>query len=590
MPGWSWAWHAELEPFPAAVLAARHPGSLNLGDVLAADFDDRAKALGPVDVLVGGPPCQAFSIAGNRNSLSDPRGNLSLRWAQIIHAIGPVFAVTENVPGWLNTPDDAFGHFLGALVGADGPLPAPGGSGWPRAGMVAGPLARACWRVLDAQYFDLAQRRERVFIVSSARDWADPSQILFESAGVRRDTPSRGEARERPARPLSAGSPRGSGYRNDADTAENLIAWGIGPDAVDRSGEGAAGNAAERSGLNIVEQMQPALRAPPNNSVAVAYGGNDTRGPIEVSTALNAHGGPHGRLDFESETFVAQEPVAYQCQGSNVGEAGTLRGGNGHLTGGVPFVATAYRTSGNCGAWDTGDRTDALTTSTDPNSHIVAFSSKDSGQDAASDLAPTLRAMPHDGSHANGGGQLAVAFAENSRAEVRLEGGDGQTVASLKTGGGKPGQSYPAVFLHANKGRPDGRKSAHEPMVSVKDVVPTLATDGHAGSAVWQGGSQQDQFVRPDGVVPTLAHSSNSHGGHYQPKVMSAAIRRLLPVECERLMGLPDFYTDITFRGRPAADGSRYRSLGNSMAVPVLTWLLTRIEAQLSASAEGAAA
>jgi DNA (cytosine-5)-methyltransferase 1 len=159
-PWIDWLWSAEIEAFPTAALAERHPESLNLGDVLANNFLDRAAALGPVSVLVGGPPCQAFSVAGLRQSLSDARGNLSLRWVQIIHAIGPVCSLTENVPGWLSTDDNAFGCFLGALVGSDDALCSPlDGGRWPRAGMVAGPRARAAWRVLDAQYFGVARRR-----------------------------------------------------------------------------------------------------------------------------------------------------------------------------------------------------------------------------------------------------------------------------------------------------------------------------------------------------------------------------------------------------------------------------------------------
>ena len=131
----------------------------------------------------------------------------------------------------------------------------------------------------------------------------------------------------------------------------------------------------------------------------------------------------------------------------------------------------------------------------------------------------------------------------------------------------------------------------------------------------WQGGSQQDQVLTPDEVVPCLAHASNAHGGHYQPKVACAfsenqradvyesdtaqslnkgggkpgqgypairqnmQVRRLTPRECERLQGFPDDYTLVPHRGKPAADGPRYRALGNSMAVPVMRWIGERIAA-----------
>lgn len=96
----SWQWLAEFDKSPARILAARFPDVPNLGDVTAADFIERAKALGPLDLLVGGPPCQAFSFAGLRQSLADDRGNLSLRFVEIAHAIRPRNLLVENVPGW----------------------------------------------------------------------------------------------------------------------------------------------------------------------------------------------------------------------------------------------------------------------------------------------------------------------------------------------------------------------------------------------------------------------------------------------------------------------------------------------------------
>lgn len=155
----------------------------------------------------------------------------------------------------------------------------------------------------------------------------------------------------------------------------------------------------------------------------------------------------------------------------------------------------------------------------------VAFSCKDYGGDSMDDCAPTLRAGMFDKSYANGGVMPAVAFAENSRAELRLEGGDGLVVGSLKTGGGKPGQSFPAIAFDARQ------------------------------SDVCQYGEQAGTLDTDPGSIGVLAN---------------VAVRRLTPRECERLQGFPDDYTAIRYRGKPAADGPRYRALGNSMAVPVM--------------------
>lgn len=191
MPWVDWKWCAEIEPFPCSVIAERHPGIRNLGDIMAADFTERAT---PIDLLVAGTPCQAFSVAGLRKSLSDGRGNLTLRFMEVVHVLRPRITLWENVPGVLSTDDNAFGCFLAGLVGADEAITPP--TGWESAGVVSGPLGTAAWRILDAQYFGLAQRRARLFLVFCFGDSADPAEILFEFESMRRDSPPCREAGE----------------------------------------------------------------------------------------------------------------------------------------------------------------------------------------------------------------------------------------------------------------------------------------------------------------------------------------------------------------------------------------------------------
>lgn len=194
--GWSAAWFAEIEAFPSAVLAHHFPHVLNIGDMTTLPYMISSGLLEAPDVLVGGTPCQAFSVAGNRKSLDDDRGQLSLEYCRIADAIDgvkdePCIAVWENVPGVLNTKDNAFGCFLGELSGAGEQL-FPTGKRWANAGCVFGPKRSVAWRVLDAQYFGVAQRRKRVFVVASARKDFNPPEVLFEFCGVRRDSaPSR---------------------------------------------------------------------------------------------------------------------------------------------------------------------------------------------------------------------------------------------------------------------------------------------------------------------------------------------------------------------------------------------------------------
>jgi DNA (cytosine-5)-methyltransferase 1 len=194
--GWSASWLAEIEPFPSAVLAHHYPDVPNLGDMTQLPEKILSGEIEAPDIFCGGTPCQAFSIAGNRNSLDDARGNLSLTFCEIANAIDsvrntPAIIFWENVPGVLNTKDNAFGCFLAGLAGEDGELK-PSGKKWTNAGCVFGPKRTVAWRVLDAQYFGLGQRRKRVFVVASARDGFNPAEVLFEFDGLRRDTaPSR---------------------------------------------------------------------------------------------------------------------------------------------------------------------------------------------------------------------------------------------------------------------------------------------------------------------------------------------------------------------------------------------------------------
>ena len=168
-------WLSEIDKFPSAVLMHHYPSVPNLGDMTALPGMILNRVVPAPDVLVGGTPCQAFSVAGARRSLDDHRGNLTLALVHILEEIDrvrrlerkpPCTLVWENVPGVLNTKDNAFGHFLGGLVGSDRALEPPG-ERWTNSGMVCG-QREVVWRVLDAQYFGVAQRRRRVFLVAGA--------------------------------------------------------------------------------------------------------------------------------------------------------------------------------------------------------------------------------------------------------------------------------------------------------------------------------------------------------------------------------------------------------------------------------------
>ncbi|HHF5826724.1 TPA: DNA cytosine methyltransferase [Haemophilus influenzae] len=195
-------WFSEIEPFPCAVLAYHYPNIPNLGDMTTLPEKILNREIPAPDVLVGGTPCQAFSVAGLRNSLDDERGNLTLTLIHILEAIDyvryqdgkqPCVLLWENVPGVLSTKDNAFGHLLAGLVQEREPLQ-PTGAKWSNAGYVHSSRTIA-WRILDAQYFGLAQRRKRVFLMASARE-RSVAQILFERKSLQGYSQSCGKTQQ----------------------------------------------------------------------------------------------------------------------------------------------------------------------------------------------------------------------------------------------------------------------------------------------------------------------------------------------------------------------------------------------------------
>lgn len=188
--------------FAAKKYASISGGSVvNFGDVTAITDDD-LRALGRVDVLEGGSPCQAFSISGLRKGLEDDRGNLTLAFADLALRMreinGLKFVIWENVKGVLSDKTNGFGCLLGALAGGRNgdPLVAPG-SGWTNAGHVlsrdddGNPDVSICWRTLDSQFFEVPQRRERVFLVASFDGDVDAGSVFAEQDCENRDTASR---------------------------------------------------------------------------------------------------------------------------------------------------------------------------------------------------------------------------------------------------------------------------------------------------------------------------------------------------------------------------------------------------------------
>jgi len=197
--GWHAAFFAEIEPFPSAVLAHHYPTTPNYGDMTRyRDWPDAT-----LDLLVGGTPCQSFSVAGLRKGLADPRGNLALVFLGILDRVRPRWVVWENVPGVLSSNG---GRDVGAFLGGLAEL----GYGW-------------AYRVLDARYFGVPQRRRRVFVVGHLGDWRRAAAVLFERQSLSGHPAPGRTAREGTAPTLAARVRGGGGLGTDAECDGALV-------------------------------------------------------------------------------------------------------------------------------------------------------------------------------------------------------------------------------------------------------------------------------------------------------------------------------------------------------------------------------
>jgi DNA (cytosine-5)-methyltransferase 1 len=481
--GWTPAWFAEIDPFARAVLAHRFPEVCNLGDFTSIRGHWlRRIGAAPIELLVAGTPCQAFSVAGQRLGLDDPRGNLTLEFLRLAKRLRPRWIVWENVPGVLSIDGGrTFGTVLGTLVEL--------GYG-------------IAYRILDAQFFGVPQRRRRVFVIGHLGRWQAAAAVLFERESLCRNLATRRKTRQGVAA---------------------LTSLGVGTCGADDT------------------QAQ--------SGHLIAFGGNNTSGPIDVATACNAHGGA-GRMDFETETICVEVAPALLASANR--------------TGGHRFPGTSADTCESLIAHTLrGEGMDASEDGTGRGVPIlpVGFSCKDSGADAMEGIAPTLRAMGHSRSHPNAGGQVAVAFR-----------GFGQ----------------------------DG-------FVPREIAPPVLASDGGSVGppVVFESRLARNGRGAPDVIAPPLKAQSGASGrGDGAPLLATwVAVRRLTPREAERLQGFPDDHTLIpsyrqklraeeveemaAYLGIPleaarklgaTPDGPRYKAIGNSMAVPVMAWIGQRID------------
>ena len=499
--GWDCAFVSEIEKFPSAVLAERFPEVPNLGDFTKIQTGDYK---GNIDLLVGGTPCQAFSIAGLRKGLKDERGNLALEFARLAFRTNARWLVWENVPGVLSSGKGRdFATFLSLLVGWEVPIP---GGKWRKAGLVT--AAPGCfnvgWRVLDAQYTRvqqfpkaIPQRRKRVLLVGSLGSWADCAKVLFDGEMCGGDLPPRRETWE------SAAAGAEGGTRHHAD---GLCWW---------DGSQKADTLTTRS----IGQMMPDKQQLP---CVVDTRFQDAYEPqVSPSILASDYKEPKAVVGACCPTLDASYPAKMNNQDLD--------------------KLVCYEKRGQ-------DKPQRVFVMDSMGSNAMKSANPHSGI-RETDVAQTLDTTDPSPSKNQGGMAVvdAVAIAENVIGRSDNAGGNGvgaQTgVCYTLDTAGVHGVCYPIDMTNV-----DGRES--------NPLGPGFGKENSAAYALTRR--------RPSGVCTP------------------GVIRRLMPVEEERLMGFPDGWTLIPWRGKPAdkcPDGPRYKALGNSMCTNVMAWIGERIDA-----------
>lgn len=536
---WTPVFFSEIEPFPCAVLKHHYPHVPNLGDMTKfKDWPDYA-----IDVLIGGTPCQSFSIAGLRKGMADPRGNLALTFLAIVDRYKPRWIVWENVPGVHSSWSDAENR------GATEAVRGIGEEARRLAGQLgfdAGTIERFgefeeveqtsdfdCFlagldelgygfaaATIDAQYRGLAQRRERVFVVGHiGGQWQRAVAVLFDAESLRGNSPpsrEKGKGTTHDIAPCVGAS--GRGFERGGDTR--------GQDPV---------VAVEQSGVIPIQEIGKRQSGNSMNGVGHGQPGDPMftlqRAAVHgVAIAPPITGQPYGDNPIREGLLVAH---SLRADGFDASEDGTGRG-----TPLVPVDVAEVVGTLSDGAHMGGGRTDRTPTLEESLPSVAwALQERDSkGADSSTKeghLIPTRHGgffndpIPFD--------TTQITSKSNYSCPK-----DGDPCHPLAAGAHPPALAFDC-------------KASGQNGFGVGEIASTMRSMGH--------------------------NASHQNGGGHQAVMSGMAVRRLTPTECARLQGFPDDYLDIIYNGKPACDGPKYKALGNSMAVPCILWIGEQIEA-----------
>lgn len=577
-------WASEIEPFPIEVTKIRFPDMLPVGDITKL----KGSELAPVDVVCGGSPCQDLSVAGKRAGLQGERSGLFMEQIRVIKELRehdarakrtadpvrlrPRYMVWENVPGAFSSTDgEDFRAVLEEtcrIADSTVSVPRPPGGVWKSAGAILGNQFSLAWRVYDAQYWSVPQRRKRIYLVADFGGHTAP-QILFEQDRLLGDTAPGEEARQGAAASSEAGigDPGWAQSRIEADSGPIAFACNQRDEVRDlHAVSGAiqaqpgmkqqtfiaagfsAGQGEKAGGIGYQEECAPTLKASESGSNMVPsvlclndQGGNRMDVTENITATLRAHMDGHPPIVLGSQQGGAEicenlcptitsaagtsgnnQPVLFENHGIDSRYTGT------HAV--APTMSARYGTGGN-------------------NVPLVSQNAVLSGDECGN--------MPHSETY---------CIAGNIIDRQDHNGGNGM--------GFQPDISYTlnTADRHCVFSQQRSDEYVHNDVVSTQSARQYKdATDLICKPTVF-GQSQYANYA--EGVSPLRAQGGD-HGGSSENLVAEPKklIRRLTPLECERLQGFPDYWTDIP----GASDSARYKALGNSVAIPCVEHVLRGI-------------
>jgi site-specific DNA-cytosine methylase len=542
--GWTPVAFSEIDSFPAAVLKHHFPGVPNWGDMTKwREWPDEK-----IDILVGGTPCQSFSVAGLRKGLADSRGGLMLDYVGIAGRYRPRYIIWENVPGVLTSNG---GRDFGTLLGALGDL------GYDLA-----------YRVLDAQWVRtqqfpsaVPQRRRRVFVIGCLGERGRAAKILFESESLRGNTPPRTKTWQGATR----------------DAASSLTGGGGG---VERTGESRGQDSVVGcwwDGSQVSQTLDAVLAKgqtmPEKNRFPAVLQGK-LNWPADVCSSLNASfGNKQGledqHVDSACPMFV---PGVVEAVAFAQNQMGELRTNN---------IANTLNTNSNASGRNT------PMVAIQPENLVLMDQGGSVMQTLQDGTVGTLRREMH-------GHEPIVLHAVGTDCYNGAITGD--VAATMGTPGSSVNASGPTVMQPVEVS--DVAGTIKHMAVAVQDVRgldkkqngrgwnddgSSYTVDATATQGVSYHATRRDGVRVNVGVSPTVEAQWGT-GGNNVPNVINKTppmvVRRLTPEECESLQGFPRGWTNIPHKKKQdSPDSPRYKAIGNSMACNVMSWIGERIDA-----------